>query len=68
VGKVGDNSASSYRLHASETQQLSDVPMAVADATPPVVCVDGSSRQPMTGRLATHPSNTTIRLQLTLRI
>jgi len=27
VGNVGDNSVSSYRLHASETQQL-------ADATP----------------------------------
>jgi len=32
VGNVGDNSASRYRLHAPETQQLPCVPMA--DATP----------------------------------
>jgi len=32
MGNVGDNSVSSYRLRASETQQLSYVPMA--DATP----------------------------------
>jgi len=36
MGNVGDNSVSSYRLHASETQQPSYVP--VADATP--VCVE----------------------------
>ena len=30
---ISDNSISSYRLHASETQQLSYVPMFVADAT-----------------------------------
>jgi len=31
---------------------------------PSVVCVEllGSSRQPMTGRLATHPSNTTVKI------
>ena len=33
VGNVSDNSISSYRLHASETQQLSYVLMFVADAT-----------------------------------
>ena len=30
---TGDNSVSSYRLHAAETQQLSYVPMTVADAS-----------------------------------
>jgi len=38
--------------------------MTVADATP--VCylcgIAGGSRQPMTGRLATHPSNTTVKI------
>ena len=60
VGNVGDNSASSYRVHASETQQLSYVPMV--DATPICTCVEllGQSRQPMTGRLATHPSNAAV--------
>jgi len=60
VGNVGDNSLSCYRLHASETQQLSHVP--TADATP--ICVEllGHSRQPMTGRLATHPSNTSVKI------
>jgi len=55
VGNVGDNSVSSYRLHASETQQLSHVPKA--DATPIRVLLWGS-RQPTTDRLATHPSHT----------
>ena len=32
MGNIGDNSVTSYRLHASETQQLSYVPMA--DDTP----------------------------------
>jgi len=60
VGNVGDNSASSYRVHASETQQLSYLPMV--DATPICTCVEllGQSRQPMTGRLATHPSNAAV--------
>jgi len=64
VGNVGDNSVESYSLHASETQQLSYVPMD--DATPIVICVEllGGSRQPMTGRLATHPSNTTLKRQV----
>ena len=59
MGNVGDNNVSSYRLHASETEQLSYVPMA--DATRSVICVEllGGDRQPMTGRLATHPNNTT---------
>jgi len=60
VGNLGVNIVSSYRLHAPETQQLSYVSMAV-DATP--ICylcgVARGSRQPMTGRLATHPCNTT---------
>ena len=60
VGNVGDKSASSYRLHASETQQLSCVPMAVADATPTCMELLGGNRQPVTGRLATHPSNTPV--------
>jgi len=55
VGNVGDNSVSSYRLYASETQQPSYVPITVADATP--VCylsgVVRGSRQPVTGQLAT---------------
>ena len=59
VGNVGNNSVSSYRLHASETQQLPYVPMAVDDVTP--ICywcgVARGSRRPVTGRLATHPSN-----------
>jgi len=58
VGNTGDNSISSYRLHA---QQLSYV-MAVVDATP--IChLYGVARwQPSTndGRLATHPSSTTV--------
>jgi len=45
---------------AEETQQLSYVP--TTDTIP--VCylcgVARGSRQPMTGRLATHPSNTTV--------
>jgi len=45
MGNVGDNSVGSYRLHASETQQLAD--------TTPVCYLCGVSRQPMTGRLAT---------------
>ena len=41
--------------------------MSVADAYTPhpsVVCVEllGNSRQPMTGRLATHPINTTVEI------
>jgi len=36
MGNVGDNSVSSCRLHAVETQQLSYVSMAVANATPSV--------------------------------
>jgi len=64
MSNVGDNSVSSCRLHASETQQLSYIPMA--DVTPSVFCVEllWSSRQPMTGRLATHPSNTTVKIQI----
>ena len=56
VGNVGDNSVSSYRLHASETQQL-------ADATPiSYLCgVARGSGQPITGRLATHSSHTTVK-------
>ena len=38
VGNVGDNSVSSYRLHACEKQQLSYAPMA--DATP-ICCLCG---------------------------
>jgi len=38
VGNVGDNNVSSYRLHASKTEQLSYVPMA--DATRFVICVE----------------------------
>ena len=59
VGSVGDNSVSSYRLHAPETQQL-------ADAAPiRFLCgVARGSRQPMTGRLATHPSNTAVKIQI----
>ena len=56
VGNVDDNSVRSYRLHASETQQL-------VDATR-MCCLGGvarGSRQPMTGRLATHPSNTMVK-------
>jgi len=56
VGNVGDNSVSSYRLHASETHQLSHVPKA--DATPIRVELLWGSRQPTTDRLATHPSHT----------
>jgi len=66
VGNVGDNSVGSYRLHASETQQLS----YVADAAP--IChlcrVARGSRQPMTGRLATHPISTTVETQMADRI
>jgi len=65
VGNVGDNSISSYRLHASEIQQLSCAPIIpMADATPIwYLCgVARGSRQPMTGRLATHPSNTTVKI------
>ena len=45
-----------FRLHAYETQQL---PW-------PTICVEllGDSHQPMTGRLATHPSNTTVNMQI----
>ena len=59
VGNVGDNSVSSYRLHASETQQL-------ASAAP--ICqlcgVARGSRQPVTGRLATHPNNTAVNTEI----
>jgi len=51
VGNVGDNSVSSYRQHAPETQQL-------ADATP--IC--NLCGVAMTGRLATHPGNTTVKV------
>jgi len=34
VDNLGDNSVSSYRLHASETQQLSYMYDPMADATP----------------------------------
>jgi len=57
-----DNRVSSYRVHASETQQLSYAP------TPHqcVICVEmlWVSRQPMTGRLATRPSNTTFKMYI----
>jgi len=46
VGNVGDNSDSSYRLHASETQQLSYVPMA--DATPICYLCGVAMEQPST--------------------
>jgi len=60
VGNAGDNSVSSYRLYASETQQL-------ADATPICyLCAVArgcwGSLQPMTGRLATHPTNITVKM------
>jgi len=59
VGNVGDNSVSSYRLHVSETQQL-------ASAAP--ICqlcgVVRGSRQPVTGRLATHPNNTAVNTEI----
>jgi len=53
VENVGDNSVSSCRLRVTETQQLS----YVAAATP--ICVEmlRHSRQPITGRLATHPDS-----------
>jgi len=56
VGNVGDNSVSSYRLHASETQQLTDA-MPICYMYGVARC----SRQPMTGWLATHPCNTTVK-------
>jgi len=52
------------RLHARETQQLSWPTPLWTTPHPSVICVEllgGSSRQPMTGRLATHPSNTTVK-------
>jgi len=59
VGNVGDSSVSSYRLHASETQQL-------ASAAP--ICqlcgVARGSRQPVMGRLATHPNNTAVNTEI----
>ena len=58
-GNVGDNSVSSYRLRASETQQLSCVPMAYAT---PICYLYGVAR----GRLATHPSNTAGRIMTKL--
>ena len=67
VGNVGHYRANSYRLHASETQQLSYVSMAVADANPSVIGVQllVGSRQPMAARLATHLSNTTVKVWMT---
>jgi len=64
VGNVGNNSVSSYRLHASETQQLSYVQMADAAPYPSVSCVEllWGSHQPGTGRLATHRINTTVKI------
>jgi len=44
VGNVGDNNVSSYRLHASKTEQLSYVPMA--DATRFVICVESTNDGP----------------------
>jgi len=63
VGNIGDNSVSSYRLHVSETQQLSYV--QTADATPCRLCgVARISRQPMTGRHAIHPTTTKLQYRL----
>ena len=48
-----------HDLYASETQQLADViPVCY-------LCrVARGSRQPVTGRLATHPSNTTVKIYM----
>ena len=64
MGNGSDNRVSSYSLHASETQQLSNIPMAAADATfVSYMCgVARDNRQPMTSRLATHPSSTTVKI------
>jgi len=65
VGNVGDNGVSSYRLHASETQQLSDVAMAVADAYPSAICVQllEDSRSASDGPICNTPySNTTVKI------
>ena len=59
MGNVGDNTVSSYRLHASETQQLADPSVRTVELL-------GDSRQPITGRLATHPSNTTVKRYISL--
>jgi len=50
VGNVGDNSVSSYRVHVAETH----------------VELLGNSRQTMTGRLATHTSNTLLATVISL--
>jgi len=56
VGNVGDNSVSSCRLHASETQQL-------ADATPICYLCGVARRQPSTndGPTCNNPSNTAVK-------
>ena len=64
MGNVGDNGVSGCRLRASATQQLSYMYVPTADVTPICVKLLGSSRQPMTRRLATHPSNTAVRIQI----
>ena len=55
MGNVGDNGVSSYLLHLKHNSYR-------ADATP--ICylreVEGGSRQPLTGRLATLPDNTAV--------
>ena len=52
-GNVGDYSVGSYRLKHNSWPT----------PHPSVICVEllGGIRQPMTGRFATHPSNTTVR-------
>jgi len=61
VGNVGDNSVSSYRLYASETQQLS----YVADATPICYLRGGARGKPSTRHGPT--CNTPQRLRRRLR-
>ena len=53
VGNVGDTGVSSYRLLASETPH------------PSVICVEllWGSRHPVTGRLAIHSNNTTVKFR-----
>jgi len=59
VGNVGDNSVSNQSNHTSQTKNTPRWPWPTPH---PSVELIGGSRQPTTGRLATRPSNTTVKI------
>jgi len=62
VGNVGDNSVSNQSNHTSQTTNTPWWPWPTPHPSVIYVELIGGSRQPTTGRLATRPSNTTVKI------